>query len=110
MGDGHPPQGSGDGGEGDIGLIGGREVNPLPPLARWKLLDNLRRSLSPVFTLLTLVLGMCFSGRVFAWAGGIAVLAAASNLLLSGAAPPPKTKLFCSKTGRSPSPSPSAQR
>ncbi len=64
---------------------GGREVNPLPPLARWKLLDNLRRSLSPVFTLLTLVLGMCFSGRVFAWAGGIAVLAAASNLLLSGA-------------------------
>ena len=64
---------------------GGREDNPLPPLAKWKLLDNLRRSLSPVFTLVTLVLGMCFSGRVFAWAGGIAVLAAASNLLLSGA-------------------------
>lgn len=64
---------------------GGREDNPLPPLARWKMFDNLRRSLSPVFTLLTLVLGMCFSGRVFAWAGGVAVLAAASNLLLSGA-------------------------
>jgi cellobiose phosphorylase len=64
---------------------GGREENPLPALAKWKILDNLRRSLSPVFTLVTLVLGMCFSGRVFAWAGGVAVVAAASNLLLSGA-------------------------
>lgn len=64
---------------------GGREENPLPPLAKWKIFDNLRRSLSPIFTLLTLVLGMCFSGRVFAWAGGVAVIAAASNLLLSGA-------------------------
>ncbi|MEY8402633.1 glucoamylase family protein [Oscillospiraceae bacterium 44-34] len=63
----------------------GQEDNPLPPLAKWKILDNLRRSLSPIFTLLTLVLGMCFSGRVFAWAGGVAVVAAASNLLLSGA-------------------------
>ena len=64
---------------------GGKEDNPLPSLAKWKILDNLRRSLSPVFTLLTLVLGMCFSGKVFAWAGGVAVVAAASNLLLSGA-------------------------
>lgn len=64
---------------------GGREENPLPPLAKWKIFDNLRRSLSPIFTLVTLVLGMCFSGRVFAWAGGVAVVAAASNLLLSGA-------------------------
>ena len=64
---------------------GGKEENPLPPLAKWKILDNLRRSLSPIFTLLTLMLGMCFSGNVFAWAGGVAVLAAASNLLLSGA-------------------------
>ncbi len=63
----------------------GKEDNPLSHLARWKIFDNLRRSLSPVFTLLTLVLGMCFSGRVFAWAGGVAVVAAASNLLLSGA-------------------------
>lgn len=64
---------------------GEREDNPLPILARWKIFDNLRRSLSPVFTLLTLVLGICLSGAVFAWAGGVAVLAAASNLLLSGA-------------------------
>ena len=64
---------------------GGREDNPLTPLAKWKILDNLRRSLSPVLTLTALVLGICFSGAVFAWAGGTAVLAAASNLLLSGA-------------------------
>jgi len=65
---------------------GGREENPLSPLARWKIVDNLRRSLSPIFTLLTLVLGMCFSGRVFALAGAVAVVSAASALLLSGAA------------------------
>ena len=64
---------------------GGREENPLPALAKWKILDNLRRSLSPVFTFLALLLGLCVSGQVFALAGGAAVLAAASNLLLSGA-------------------------
>lgn len=61
------------------------EDNPLPVLARWKMADNLRRSLSPVFTLLALLLGLCVSGRVFALAGTVAVLSAASNLLLSGA-------------------------
>ncbi len=64
---------------------GGRERNPLTLLARWKILDNLRRSLVPVFTLAALILGLCVSGRVFAWTGGVAVVAAASNLLLSGA-------------------------
>ncbi len=64
---------------------GGRERNPLTPLARFKILDNLRRSLSPLFTLISLVLGVCFSDLVFVLAGGVAVLAAASNLLLSGA-------------------------
>ena len=64
---------------------GGKEDNPLTPLARWKIFDNLRRSLSPVFTLTALVLGICRWDAAFAWAGGIAVVAAASNLLLSGA-------------------------
>ena len=68
---------------------GGREVNPIPTLAKWKIFDNLRRSLSPVCTLLALVLGMCLSGPVFVTAAGCAVIAAASNLLLSGA------ELFC---------------
>ena len=64
---------------------GGRQSNPLSALARWKILDNLRRSLSPVSTLLALILGICLSGRIFAAAAAVAVLAAASNLLLSGA-------------------------
>jgi len=63
---------------------GTREKNPLPALARWKMADNLRRSLSPASTLVALVLGICLSGRVFAAAAAVAVLSAASNLLLSG--------------------------
>ena len=64
---------------------GGREENPIPSMAKWKIFDNLRRSLSPVFTLLALLLGMCFSGGAFALAAAAAILSAASNLLLSGA-------------------------
>lgn len=64
---------------------GQREPNPLGGVARWKILDNLRRSLSPVSTMLALLLGMCLSGGVFTAAAGIAVLSCASNLLLSGA-------------------------
>ncbi len=64
---------------------GVRERNPLLPIARWKLFDNLRRSLSPVCTLLALLLGMCSSRADFAAAATAAVIAAASNLLLSGA-------------------------
>ncbi len=64
---------------------GGRERNPLPALARWKIFDNLRRSLSPAFTLAALLMGLWGSGTAFAAAGAAAVLSAASNLLLSGA-------------------------
>ncbi len=63
---------------------GKKTENPISPLARWKLFDNLRRSLSPFSTLLALLLGICFSGRAFAFATMVAVLAALSNLLLSG--------------------------
>ncbi len=64
---------------------GRTEANPIPPIAKWKIFDNLRRSLSPVCTLLALLLGMCLPGPDFAAAAGLAILAAASNLLLSGA-------------------------
>ncbi len=64
---------------------GQREKNPLGGINRWKIFDNLRRSLSPVFTMLSLLLGMVFSGPVFALAAGVAVLCAISNLFLSGA-------------------------
>jgi hypothetical protein len=63
----------------------GWERTPLSPLARWKLGDNLRRSLSPVATLIALVLGLCLPGTACAWAGGVAVVSMASELLLSGA-------------------------
>ena len=64
---------------------GARVPNPIPPMAKWKIFDNLRRSLSPVCTLLALLLGMCLPGYAFGVAAAAAVLAAASNLLLSGA-------------------------
>ncbi|HET7187608.1 MAG TPA: hypothetical protein VFI52_05610, partial [Gemmatimonadaceae bacterium] len=35
----------------------GRGVNPLAPVSRWKMLDNMRRSLTPVLTLAWLVAG-----------------------------------------------------
>jgi len=64
---------------------GDKVPNPVSAIAKWKIFDNLRRSLSPICTLLALLLGMCVSGSAFAAAAAAAVLAAASNLLLSGA-------------------------
>lgn len=64
---------------------GEKEPNPLPPLDRWKLLDNLRRSLVPVFLLAALLAGICCSGAMFAAGAVTAVLAIFSALLLSGA-------------------------
>lgn len=64
---------------------GEKVPNPIPPMAKWKIFDNLRRSLSPICTLLALLLGMCFSGAAFGTAAAAAILSAASNLLLSGA-------------------------
>ncbi len=64
---------------------GTTEKNPMTPIAKWKIFDNLRRSLVPVCTLLALLLGMCLHGTDFGVAAGVAILAAVSNLLLSGA-------------------------
>lgn len=53
----------------------GRGVNPLAPLSRWKILDNMRRSLTPVATLAWLVAGWTLlPGSGLAWT--VAVLAA----------------------------------
>ncbi len=51
--------------------------NPLPPLERWKILDNLRRSLVPPALVLMLVLGWTvLPGPGWLWSGaGLAVLA-----------------------------------
>lgn len=64
---------------------GSREENPLSSVDRWKIFDNLRRSLSPIFTLTALLLGMCHSGPALGAAAALAIVSAWSNLLLSGA-------------------------
>ena len=64
---------------------GERVENPITALDKWKLFDNLRRSLSPVATLLSLLLGMCLSTPAFGVAAALAIVAAWSNLLLTGA-------------------------
>jgi len=46
----------------------GRGANPLAPLSRWKILDNMRRSLMPIATLAWLVAGwMLLPGSGLAW-------------------------------------------
>jgi len=51
----------------------GWRVNALTALSRWKILDNLRRSLVPTSLLLLLVTGWLFLSQVFSWT--LAVLA-----------------------------------
>ncbi|MCD8368564.1 MAG: hypothetical protein LUC48_11220 [Clostridiales bacterium] len=51
-----------------------RVENPLSPLSKWKILDNLRRSLVPVALVLGLTLGVCGTGPVF-WPGTALALA-----------------------------------
>lgn len=64
----------------------GREVeNPISSVDKWKLFDNLRRSLSPVFTLIALLLGVWMSAPAFGMAAALAIVSAWSNLLLTGA-------------------------
>ena len=55
----------------------GRRANPLPLLERWKLLDNLRRSLVPSALLVLLALGWCIlPGSPWLWtAAALATLA-----------------------------------
>ncbi|MCD7803356.1 MAG: hypothetical protein LUH09_10780 [Clostridiales bacterium] len=57
------------------------EENPISPVAKWKLADNLRRSLVPPATLLSLLLGLFFGGRLFLWAAAIALLSFATRPL-----------------------------
>lgn len=61
------------------------EKNPITSVDRWKLFDNLRRSLSPVSTLVAVLLGMCLSVPAFGTAAALAIVSAWSNLLLTGA-------------------------
>jgi cyclic beta-1,2-glucan synthetase len=46
---------------------GGRETNPISTVSRWKILDNLRRSLVEPATLVLLLFGWLVSGHPFLW-------------------------------------------
>ena len=46
---------------------GGREQNPLSVIGRWRIFDNLRRSLVPAASLLLLLFGWLLSGAPAAW-------------------------------------------
>lgn len=60
-------------------------INPISSVDKWKLFDNLRRSLSPVSTLTALLLGTSHSGSALGVAAGLAIISLWSNLLLAGA-------------------------
>lgn len=61
----------------------GKDFNPLSPLSKWKIFDNLRRSLVPVFTFAAILWGTLFEGL---WAAtGVAVAITLSELALSTA-------------------------
>lgn len=64
---------------------GGREKNPLSALARWKMLDNLRRSLSPPAAFLLLSAGWLLvpftAGFAAAWGLAVVVLLLLPSLL-----------------------------
>ncbi|MDP2892007.1 MAG: glucoamylase family protein [Bacillota bacterium] len=47
---------------------GGKEENPLSFVSRWKIFDNLRRSMQPVFSVTLALLGFCvLGGNPLAW-------------------------------------------
>ncbi|MDO9067125.1 MAG: glucoamylase family protein, partial [Deltaproteobacteria bacterium] len=64
--------------------LGGRTNNPLSPINRWKILDNLRRSLLPAASLGLLVCSWFISTKV----GGIAALLVGMQLLFHPLAQP----------------------
>ncbi|XUW94362.1 glucoamylase family protein [Wukongibacter sp. M2B1] len=51
-----------------INRIGEKTKNPLSPLSKWKIFDNLRRSILPIAELLTIILGLgVLPGNSFYW-------------------------------------------
>jgi hypothetical protein len=60
---------------------GGGEPNPLSGLSRWKILDNLRRSLVPAALVLLTLAGWFVGSRAWAWTLALAALVALPTLL-----------------------------
>jgi cyclic beta-1,2-glucan synthetase len=65
---------------------GAKQRNCLCQVDRWKIADNLRRSLVPIFSFTSLFLGMLSDNRDFMWAGIVAILAAMSHLVIASTA------------------------
>ncbi|MDR1736198.1 MAG: hypothetical protein LBR85_04935 [Oscillospiraceae bacterium] len=66
----------------------GRERNPLSALSKWKIFDNLRRSLSPVLLFAALASSLLFSrlaGRALAVSGAAALICMIAPLALASA-------------------------
>ncbi|MCL2567857.1 MAG: hypothetical protein FWE12_00250 [Oscillospiraceae bacterium] len=64
---------------------GTKVQNPLSAISRWKIFDNLRRSMVPVFTMAALLAAMFISVNSLFWAGIVAILSPLSSLLISSA-------------------------
>ncbi len=65
------------------GPDGQQQKNPLPPLSRWKLFDNLRRSLVPSALTLLLVLGWSVSASPWFWSVAVIVIIFLPSLISS---------------------------
>ena len=72
-------------------LLARRSIQGIPALGIWKMLDNLRRSLTPIATLCALFLGWSLlpAGLAAAWTGFIVLVGMVPSLLpaISGAIP-----------------------
>lgn len=64
---------------------GKRVKNPLGRVSRWKIFDNLRRSLVPISTMAALLLAVFLCTQSLLWAAAVAVLSPLSALLISSA-------------------------
>ena len=58
---------------------GTMQQNFISQIDRWKIADNLRRSLVPIFSFASIYLSMLLDNSDFLWAGLVAILAAASH-------------------------------
>ena len=57
-----------------INKNGAKKVNPLNKLSKFKILDNLRRSLVPVFALILIIIGLVFKSKISFLIGIISVI------------------------------------
>ncbi|MET0355627.1 MAG: glucoamylase family protein, partial [Cellvibrio sp.] len=53
------------------GYDGKKTLNPLSALSRWKILDNLVRSLAPVCLLTMLIMGWLMTGEIWFWTSAV---------------------------------------